>query len=317
MTESEHHDVRPLDERERAEALAALNAALPAERRLGLEEWRWDGTAQEQAGAVVLRLVAGHPVAGVLEVWDASTTTRREPGIVEGELYVAPEVRSQGIGGALYARAEAFARGRGATTFKAWFYQDRAEGPGSRFLRQRGFAEHQRRITSHLDLATFDAGRFTGRIANVERGGVQLFSYDETHDSPEWRRRLYTLLGEFYTLAPYEQWEAVYFGGADWVDQTLVLAEADGCWIGLSSIVPFNREAGVARIPFTGLLPGYRRRGIATALKVRAAAAARARGVRVVVTANRVENAPILAVNRTIGFVPGALELTYTKSMEA
>lgn len=146
---------------------------------------------------------------------------------------------------------------------------------------------------------------------------MQLFSYDETRDSPERRRKLYALLGAFYTLAPYEQWEAVYFGSTERAGRALMLAEAAGRWVGLSSTVPFNREAGVARIAFTGTLAEYRGRGIATALKVRAAALAQVHGVRAVVTANRVENAPILAVNRALGFVPGPLELTYTKSLEA
>ncbi|HEX6800068.1 MAG TPA: hypothetical protein VF116_20315 [Ktedonobacterales bacterium] len=86
-------DVRPLAERERSEALAALNAALPAARRMGLADWRRTDAAREQSGAVGLRLIAGRPVAGVLEVEDAATTAEREPGVVEGELYVAPAAR--------------------------------------------------------------------------------------------------------------------------------------------------------------------------------------------------------------------------------
>ena len=73
----------------------------------------------------------------------------------------------------------------------------------------------------------------------------------------------------------------------------------------------------MARIAFTGTLPEYRGRGIATALKVRAGALAHSLGIRLLVTANRVENAPILAVNRALGFVHGAVELTYTKTLEA
>jgi GNAT superfamily N-acetyltransferase len=264
-----------------------------------------------------LRLVAGTPVAGFLDVQDSSTTTVRTAGVVEGELYVAPHARSRGIGAALYARAEAFARERGAATLDAWFYQDGAEGVGSAFLRRRGFAEHQRRITSHLDLASFDADRFADHIASAEHSDVRLLAYDEMFDSVEQRHRLYALFGSFYTMAPYEQWEAVYFRSTDWPERVLVLAETSGRWVGLSFIAPFNRAAGVARIPFTGTLPEYRGRGIATALKVRAAALAQARGVRVVVTANRVENAPILAVNRALGFVPGPFELTYRKTLEA
>lgn len=315
---AEHdHDVLPLSESERAEALAALNAARPLARRKGLEEWHHADVAWQRSEAVGLRLVGGHPVAGVLEVEDAATTTQREPGIVEGELYVAPDARCQGIGTALYARAEAFAHERNATTLKAWFYQDGAEGPGSAFLRRRGFAEYQRRITSHLDLTAFDATRFAERVAAVERGGVRLFGYDETSDVPERRRRLYELFGAFHTLAPFEQWEAVYFGDADRTDHALLLAEVEGRWVGLTSLVPFNRAAGVARIALTGTLPECRGHGIATVLKVRAAALARARGARTLVTANRVENAPILAANRALGFVPGALELTYSKTLEA
>jgi GNAT superfamily N-acetyltransferase len=314
---SDVHDIRPFSEDERADTLAALNVCLPPLRRLTLLDWRQADAPHEQSPVIGLRLVVGAPVAGFLDVQDASTTTVRTAGAVEGELYVAPHARGRGIGAALYARAEAFARGRGAATLDAWFYQEDAHGPGSAFLQRRGFAEHQRRITSHLDLASFDAERFADHIASVERSGVRLLVYDEMFDSVEQRHRLYALFGSFYTMAPYEQWEAVYFRSTDWPERVLVLAETSGRWVGLSFIAPFNRAAGVARIPFTGMLPECRGRGIATALKVRAAALAQARGVRVVVTANRIENAPILAVNRALGFVPGPFELTYRKTLEA
>lgn len=311
------HNIRPFSEDERADTLAALNACLPPLRRRTLLDWRQADAPHEQSSVIGLRLVVGAPVAGFLDVQDASTTTERTAETVEGELYVAPYARGRGIGAALYVRAEAFARERGAATLDAWFYQHGTDGPGSAFLRRRGFAEYQRRITSHLNLASFDGDRFADHIASVERRDVRLLAYDETFDSPEQRRRLYALFGAFYTVAPFEQWEAVYFRSADWPERILVLAETNRRWVGLSLIAPFNRAAGVARIPFTGTLPEYRGRGVATALKVRAAALAQARGVRVVVTATRIENAPILAVNRALGFVPGPFELTYRKTLEA
>ena len=65
---------------------------------------------------------------------------------------------------------------------------------------------------------------------------------------------------------------------------------------------------------FTGVIPEYRGRGIATALKVKTILHAREVGVSEILTQNDSENEPMLAINRKLGYQnwPGAYVLKAT-----
>ncbi len=65
----------------------------------------------------------------------------------------------------------------------------------------------------------------------------------------------------------------------------------------------------------TGVLPAYRGRGIAMALKLRAIEAAIARGCPLITTENHEDNAPMRAINRKIGFVPDSPGVSYSKAL--
>jgi mycothiol synthase len=233
---------------------------------------------------------------------------------------VAPEHRRRGIGTALLERALAFARERRGRTLSAPFLRAADRDPGSGFLERRGFAEAEaeRRLTSHLDLGAFDAGRFAGLVARVERQGVRLLACADLPDTPAHRRRLYDL----FVAADMEATDVMERGAAfdawglapdrwRWAQAALVVADLGGEWVGFTQVAPYRREAGVWRTAHAATLPAHRNRGIGTALKLRAIALLRGRGCRVMLTENRLNNPPILAINRKLGYVPGPLEVTY------
>jgi GNAT superfamily N-acetyltransferase len=234
-------------------------------------------------------------------------------------LTVHPEHRRRGIGTALYERALAFAHEREAAMLQAQFLQPTEEGPGSAFLRRRGFAEleHERRLTSHLDLRGFDERRFAGLVQLVEREGIRIVACEALPDTWEHRRRLYDLFRatemtgdgstfEAWGLAP-SRWT--------WARQALVVAQAGSTWVAFTQVAPYNPETGTWRTAHAGTVLAFRNRGIGTALKLCSIELLRARGCRVMLTANRLNNAPILAINRKLGYVPGPLELTYAKRL--
>ena len=70
------------------------------------------------------------------------------------------------------------------------------------------------------------------------------------------------------------------------------------------SAVSLNAEDRSAYNQHTGVLCAYRGRKIAQSLKLLAARYARARGAQTLGTHNDSQNAPILAINRKMGYQP-------------
>src|SRR3954454_16006397 len=103
---------------------------------LAVIDWWNEGTA--------LHLVAGDPPVAHLQAVDLNTVSARRPGQCHMRLIVDPVHRRLGIGGALYERALAFARERGAEQLQTAYTEHDAEEPAIGFLRRRGFEEFER-----------------------------------------------------------------------------------------------------------------------------------------------------------------------------
>jgi GNAT superfamily N-acetyltransferase len=315
-------EVRPLADEDLPVVVALENDGLPPERRRSVAQRRGHFTSQPTQDQDVLRLVAGTtggPAVAYLEVIDYPKFPRTKV-----RCRLSPVVdsahRRRGIGSALYERALAFAQERQAAILQVGFLQPATEGPGTAFLRRHGFREleDERRLTSHLDLRTYDAARFSDLAERVEREGIHIVPCEALPDTTDNRRRLYDLFvaaGMIWDRSTFETW-----GMAPerwhWAQQALVIAQAaDGAWVGFTQVAPYCRETGVWRTAHAATLPAFRNRGIGTALKLRSIALLRGRGCRVMLTANRLNNAPILAINRKLGYVPGPLELTYLQRL--
>lgn len=80
------------------------------------------------------------------------------------------------------------------------------------------------------------------------------------------------------------------------------VALADGVLVGTSLLVPVAGDESALEQKATGVLPAYRRRGIATALKLCAIRSARQRGISTIFTQNSEEEGGVLALNRRLGF---------------
>jgi GNAT superfamily N-acetyltransferase len=74
-------------------------------------------------------------------------------------------------------------------------------------------------------------------------------------------------------------------------------------WIGMAPVSLFP-DLHCAYNLHTGVLPAYRGRKIATSLKVLAARYARQHGADSLLTDSNLRNAPILAINRKMGYKP-------------
>ena len=97
---------------------------------------------------------------------------------------------------------------------------------------------------------------------------------------------------------------------------TEIIAVKKGAYIGFTNLRVFKRsEPHKAWTESLGVLKKYRRRGIATALKIKAIEKLIAKGVKEVRTDNEINN-PMYKINEKMGFYPVPSSLEYLKTID-
>lgn len=286
-----------------AQLIATVDPDAPSPEQLLAEaRQRPEGTLERQMAA----LDAGGRIVGFSNVF-------RLPWWGAGRynlwLTVDPACRRQGVGAALFEEALGFAREQGATLLNASVRDD--EPAARRFAEVRGFAVNRHLFSSVLDLAAFDPVPFAGVVEAVAASGIRFFTMADVGDTAEARSRLYEVNRAcsldipgreptFATEAQYIQRNCE----APWYRPEAQLLAADGDrWVGLASLQPLNAPGTIFN-RVTGVIAAYRGRKIALALKLLAIEYAREHGYGHIKTNNDSENAPMLAVNRKLGYAP-------------
>lgn len=318
-------DIRPFRSGDRAAIVEIDNRDTSLHLQWSVAAWEADDALHSPA-VQMLRLAAGEPTAvGYVSVTDEGTAPRRREGVCSIDLIVAHECRRHGLGTALYERALTWAQERGARRLTTWFMEHGPGDPAVAFFRHHGFDELERSQPSSLDLAAWDPARFAGAIERATWNGVRLFTYAEAGDTDDNRRRLYALAMPINhdmprndpdpgQDAPFEDW-VKRFERPDWTPELQFLAEKDGQWVGLTKIGQLPDKPHIGRTWSTGVLREHRGQGIALALKVAVLETARERGIRIVATDNHEDNAPMLAINRKLGFVADPAWVCYNKAL--
>lgn len=160
-----------------------------------------------------------------------------------------------------------------------------------------------------LDLETFDDAAFEPYLQRCRDAGLEFTDMAELGDTAAHRRALYELnktcsadipqRGEFYTFDEYLA-EGIDIPSYD--PRGVVLAIERTRWVGMSATSLLPAE-GCAFSEMTGVLPDYRGRGVALAMKLLAIRFARGSGMRWLRTVHHPANASAIAVNRRLGFV--------------
>ena len=254
---------------------------------------------------------------GQIEIWQVAVTPEgelvgyaeviRQPWKPAGHLWlwlvVAPAWRHQGIGQMLYEHAVATAQTLGATTLLSNSYE--AHPTGWQFAQKQGFV--------------IDEQRFAGVIDAVAATGIRFATLAALGDTPETRQKFYALNrattldvpGSDGTFPSFEQSMHWHFNASWFLPDGLIFALDGESFVGFC-LVGYYAETKSMFNFMTGVDKAYRGRHLALALKLLAIRFAKAYGAAYIRTGNDSENAPMLAINRNLGYqpLPGAYQLT-------
>ncbi len=159
-----------------------------------------------------------------------------------------------------------------------------------------------------LDLTDWDASLLTASLDKTQQAGIQFVTFAEVGDNAENRQRLYLLNKTLSATIPRDQPQE-FIDFETYVQRRLssktmphdgiFIALDNHEWIGMSQM---SLEQDFAFSQMTGVLPQYRGRGIAQALKHLSIRFAQHNNYTLIWTFNDVGNQPMITVNEHAGF---------------
>ncbi len=200
------------------------------------------------------------------------------------------------------------------------------------FLESEGFSEVQRQHESVLDTVTFDPETFAALLQRVADEGISIRTYAElTATDPDFQRKMYALENRLQRdvpwhqdalrMPPFEEWVTQFDDNPDLLEDAYVVAVDGDEYVASSALWASQATDRFLFTALTGVLPAYRHRGIATALKVRAITAGKQRVDQdgrppLIRTSNEINN-PMYRINIRLGFEPVADSLVYLKLLDS
>ena len=265
------------------------------------EDGRWDHARYEKVRVVAVD-EEDAPV-GYGEIYHEPS--RFDPRRYFLRLAVDPRLRRQSIGAAIWTHVRAELDERSARIVCLWS----DDGTACReFIVRRGFVEVVRSYEQVVALATAPL-QLAAAEEPVRARGIRVETLSELR-----RRRgdevlkevheLYTAsrvdqptLGKV-TAQPFADWHREVFDDLGALSDAYFIASHGDRLVGCSAVHASGED--VLRILITGVLPEYRRQGIARFLKLRVHAWARAQGYREIHTSTA--NVAVVALNTALGY---------------
>jgi len=234
------------------------------------------------------------------------------PSSIAGSQYsmsrVLPEYRRQGVGTAILLELSQRARQSGHTSLWGRIREDDPES--RRYAQRRGFEEVGRDYEVVLDLAAVDTSQQPPAgleiVSIAERPDlVQAVFEVEVEVAPDVPR----LPGHSHEPVPFERWSNFYLEGPGAMPQALVVALLDGEVVGYAGMRRRGSTSRTGENLLTAVRRPWRKRGIATALKLAQIQRARGAGIEQLFTTNDETNVGMREVNKRLGYRPAPVEI--------
>jgi GNAT superfamily N-acetyltransferase len=238
---------------------------------------------------------------------------------------VSPDWRRRGIGSGLYGLLmKQLARLGAEVATPMILSRDHESSEGASFAANRGFLEKRRIIESRLDLGSLDAAVLGIGSKKFSEQGISLVDLrSEMLRDPSAGSRLKDLEDSGAGDVPgmvsdtpmdLHDFKVVVLENPTVVWEGSFVARIGDAYIGESSLLRSGMDDTLEQ-GFTVVRPGFRGRGVAQAVKTRAASYAKTKGFRFIRTYNDAENAPMLSINRKMGFVKRAEWIVLEKEL--
>ena len=180
-------------------------------------------------------------------------------------------------------------------------------------LKRRGFEEVSRVLDLRLHVAELDVSPLLPVLRQIEEQGITITTFAEERDrDPRCVEKLYeltTLLSQDDPargpLAPpaFNAREALMWMKMPYVlPDAYFIAKRGDEYVGVSDVSLFEAVPGGLTQGFTGVKSEYRRRGLATALRVREILYAQSHGYQIIQASDKPEQIAIRALNEKLGF---------------
>jgi GNAT superfamily N-acetyltransferase len=257
---------------------------------------------------------------GAAVAWGSASLEldRERDDVADIHVMVREAWRGRGIGAALYEQAYAHAVELGA---RRLLTSVEDEPPARRFAERRGFHHTMTSRVSRVDPREVDASALASLSAAKEAEGFSLAPFTVFHDRPELvhavdaEASLDEPADEPLTSVPLDEWLTRHWAHPDLSHEGSFAVVHDRRPVAITMLIA-DLEGSRALNGFTGTLRAYRGRGLARLAKLASIAWAAEHGIVSIVTDNNETNAPMLAVNVSLGYRPFAASFSYVKDVE-
>lgn len=314
--------IRPSDERDYP-AMLAISLAIYPEYPWSEAEWREEDSRYDGKPHVLRRIVAALPDGQVIGMAEYKhMPSMYHPQKFWLEVDVHPEFQDRGIGRRLYKTLMTGLASHEPLVL--WGGVRETSGRGIRFATALGFKEVRRVWEFRLDLAAFDPAPFEAKAASALSDFTIVSVAEEQGRDSTWLQRVYDLHIEVdgdvprpdaYTPRPLEDYERHLFKHPDYLPEGHFLVRDGDRYVAETFLMTSQELPDVLYQGLTGTRRAFRGRGLALALKLRTIAYARKRGTREIRTWNDSMNAPMVHINRKLGFRPQPAWITFEKRL--